>query len=46
MNRAGALIDTVVWGLTAPAEEIEEKNRRIASEEVNPASVPRSAQPI
>ncbi len=45
-DRALALIDTVVWGLTAPASKIERQNLEVAARLVNPQGVPRSAQPI
>ena len=44
--RAEAMIDTVVWGLTAPAAKIQEHNSRVAAKTVRPSGIIRASHPV
>lgn len=45
-QRAEAMVDTIVWGLTAPADVIQERNREIAEKTLRPAGVNRASHPV
>ena len=45
-RRAEAMIDTVIEGLTLPPAEIESRLKRVATAEIHPEGVVRSAVPI
>lgn len=45
-RRAEAMIDTVIEGLTLPPAEIESRLKGVASAEIHPEGVVRSAVPI
>lgn len=45
-RRAEAMIDTIVEGLTLPPAEIESRLKRVATAEIHPEGVVRSAVPI
>ena len=45
-QRAAAMLDTIVWGLTSPAEIIELHNQEIAARTVRPAGITRASHPV
>ena len=45
-QRAEAMLDTIVWGLTAPAQVIQQRNQEIASRTVRPAGITRASHPV
>ena len=45
-QRAEAMLDTIVWGLTAPAEIIQKRNQEIAAKTVRPKGIIRASQPV
>ncbi len=45
-QRAEAMLDTIVWGLTAPAEIIQRHNQEIAAKTVRPAGITRASHPV
>ena len=45
-QRAEAMLDTIVWGLTAPAEIIQEHNQVIAAQTVRPKGITRASHPV
>jgi len=45
-QRAEAMIDTIVYGLTQPPEAIQRRNQEIAAQQIRPAGVVRAAQPV
>ena len=45
-QRAEAMLDTIVWGLTAPAEIIQEHNQAIAAKTVRPKGIARASHPV
>jgi hypothetical protein len=45
-KRVQGMIDTIIEGLTQPADVIQRRNQKIADEQIRPAGVVRSALPI
>ncbi len=45
-QRAEAMMDTIVWGLTAPAEIIQQHNQGIAARTIRPAGITRASKPV
>ena len=45
-ERAEAMLDTIIWGLTAPAEVIQQHNQEIAAKTVRPAGITRASRPV
>jgi hypothetical protein len=45
-QRAEAMIDTIVYGLTHPPEAIQRRNQEIAAQQIRPTGVVRAAQPV
>jgi len=45
-ERAEAMLDTIIWGLTAPAEVIQQHNQEIAAKTVRPAGITRASHPV
>ena len=45
-QRAEAMLDTIVWGLTAPAETIQKHNQEIAAKTVRPKGITRASHPV
>ena len=45
-QRAEAMVDTVVWGLTAPAEVIQQYNQGIAAKTIRPTGIIRASHPV
>ncbi len=45
-QRAEAMLDTIVWGLTAPAEIIQQHNQEIAARTIRPAGITRASKPV
>ena len=45
-QRAEAMLDTVIWGLTAPARNIQEHNQEIAAKTLRPAGIIRASRPV
>jgi|TARA_B100000809_G_scaffold162083_1_gene159386 hypothetical protein len=45
-QRAEAMLDTVVWGLTAPAEIIQAHNQKIAAKTVRPKGIKRASHSV
>ncbi len=45
-QRAEAMLDTIVWGLTAPAEVIQKHNQEIAAKTVRPKGIKRASHPV
>ena len=44
--RAEAMLDTVIWGLTTPAQIIQEHNQELAARTVRPAGITRASHPV
>ena len=40
------MLDTVIWGLTAPARNIQEHNQEIAAKTLRPAGIIRASRPV
>ena len=45
-ERAEAMLDTIIFGLTQPAQTIQRRNREVAGEQLRPAGVVRAAYPV
>lgn len=45
-QRAEAMLDTVIWGLTTPAQIIQEHNQELAARTVRPAGITRASHPV
>ena len=45
-KRVEGMIDTIIEGLTQPADVIRRRNQKIADEQIRPAGVVRSALPV
>ena len=45
-QRAEAMMDTIVWGLTAPAEIIQQYNQEIAAKTIRPTGIVRASHPV
>ena len=45
-KRVEGMIDTIIEGLTQPADVIQRRNQKIADEQIRPAGVVRSALPV
>ena len=45
-QRAEGMLDTIIWGLTAPAEAIQQHNQELASKTVRPAGIVRASYPV
>jgi len=45
-QRAEAMLDTVIWGLTTPAKIIQEHNQELAARTVRPAGITRASHPV
>ncbi|MCZ6876360.1 MAG: hypothetical protein O7G88_22995 [bacterium] len=45
-KRVQGMIDTIIEGLTQPADVIQRRNQKIADEQIRPAGVVRSALPV
>ena len=45
-KRVQGMIDTIIEGLTQPADVIQRRNQKIAAEQIRPAGVVRSALPV
>ena len=45
-QRAKAMLDTVIWGLTTPAQIIQEHNQELAARTIRPAGIIRASHPV
>ncbi len=45
-ERAEAMLDTIIFGLTQPPQAIQRRRQEMAANQIRPAGVVRAAQPV
>lgn len=45
-ERAEAMLDTIIWGLTSPAKVIHRHNQEIAARTIRPVGIARASHPV